>query len=309
MAIHLSCPTASLSYSKRSYRLSPTLGNFSIGNMKKQHGVKPFLRWAGGKQWLSGQLARLIPADIGTYYEPFLGGGSLYFCALPEKAILSDVNPRLVETYQVIKDEPHAVIGALERWDNDEQTYYRIRKADFADCTIDRVAQLIYLNRTCWNGLYRVNRQGKFNVPFGYHGRAVFDAQHLLEVSRALENAKVRCGDFDQVACHAEQGDFVYFDPPYTSLHANSGFTQYNESLFSWEDQQRLGRTAVELLERGCHVVVSNASQDSILELYPGFSHRQMSRHSILAASPKFRRVTTELLLASEPNLFHAIDR
>ena len=277
--------------------------------MKKQNGIKPILRWAGGKQWLSSRLAELIPAGIGTYFEPFLGGGSLYFNALPGKAILSDVNLRLVETYQAIKDEPCAVISALERWSNDEHTYYRVREADFADSTIDRVAQFIYLNRTCWNGLYRVNRQGKFNVPFGYHGRAVFDAQHLLEVSYALVNAEMQCGDFDQVVRHAKQGDFVYLDPPYTSLHSNSGFTQYNENLFSWQDQQRLGRTAVELVERGCHVVVSNASHDSILELYPGFSHRQVSRHSILAASPKFRRVTTELLLASEPNLFHAIDR
>ena len=309
MTTHLSDSIPSLLYRERSYRLSQTLGNRSIGSMKKQSGIKPFLRWAGGKQWLSSRLTELIPAGIGTYFEPFLGGGSLYFSALPGKAILSDVNLRLIETYQAIKDEPCAVISALERWNNDEQTYYKVREADFADSTVDRVAQLIYLNRTCWNGLYRVNRQGKFNVPFGYHSRAVFEVQHLLEVSHALQSAELRCSDFDQVVCNAEQGDFVYLDPPYTSLHANNGFTQYNETLFSWQDQQRLGRTAVELVERGCHVVVSNASHDSILELYPGFSHRQVSRHSILAASSQFRRVTTEFLLASEPSLFQAIDK
>lgn len=309
MNVHLSDTPQVCYIRKRSYGLSQTSGNRSTGSMKKQNGIKPFLRWAGGKQWLSSRLAELIPAGIGTYFEPFLGGGSLYFSALPGKAILSDVNLRLIETYQAIKDEPRVVIDSLERWNNDEQTYYRVREADFADSTIDRVAQFIYLNRTCWNGLYRVNRQGKFNVPFGYHGRAVFDAQHLLEVSRILQGAEMRCGDFDQIICYAEQGDFVYLDPPYISLHANNGFTQYNESLFSWQDQQRLARTAVSLMQRGCHVVVSNTSHDSILELYPDFSHREVSRHSILAASPKFRRVTTELLLASNPSLFQAIDK
>ena len=275
------------------------------GNSKR---VKPFLRWAGGKQWLSAQLTELIPDSIGSYYEPFLGGGSLYFAALPRKAVLSDLNPRLVETYQALKDAPEEIVTALECWSNDKQTYYRVRGTDFADRT-QRVAQFIYLNRTCWNGLYRVNRQGKFNVPFGNHGRAVFDANHLLEVSYALKNAEVRCGDFDQVVGSAEQGDFVYLDPPYTALHASNGFRQYNESLFNWQDQQRLGRTAVSLVERGCHVVVSNANHDTVLDLYPGFSHRELSRHSILAASPKFRRVTTELLIASDPGLFQAIDR
>ena len=269
--------------------------------------IKPFLRWAGGKQWISRQLAKLIPADIETYYEPFLGGGSLYFTALPNRAVLSDVNPRLVETYQVLQDDPRAVMTILKEWSNDEQTYYRVRSLEFADRT-HRAAQLIYLNRTCWNGLYRVNRQGKFNVPFGNHGRPVFSVRHLLEVSYALSKAELQCGDFSKVVQHARQGDFVYLDPPYTSLHANNGFRQYNEKIFSWEDQRRLGSTAVTLAERGCHVLVSNASHDAILKLYPGFSHQEVSRHSILAASPEFRGVTSELLIASHPDLLQAID-
>ena len=272
----------------------------------KQTKVKPFLRWAGGKQWISGQLANSIHAEIGTYYEPFLGGGSVYFSALPRKAVLSDLNPRLVEAYQALRDTPLAVIAILGKWENDKQTYYRVRQQEFGDL-VHRVAQFIYLNRTCWNGLYRVNRQGKFNVPFGNHGRAVFNTQHLLEVSRALKNAEVHHGDFDQIVCRAEKGDFVYLDPPYISLHSKNGFRQYNESLFSWKDQQRLGRTAVRLAERGCHVVVSNANHNTVIELYPGFSYREVSRHSILAASSKFRRVTTELLIASEPKLFQGI--
>ena len=274
---------------------------------KKPKRIQPFLRWAGGKQWLSSQLAKLIPSSVGTYYEPFLGGASLYFQALPDSAVLADVNPRLVETYQALRDEPLELIAVLLNWVNDKETYYRVRSIEFLDVP-HRAAQFIYLNRVCWNGLYRVNRQGKFNVPFGNHGRAVADANHLVEVSQALQGAVVSCGDFEETVAHAEEGDFIYFDPPYTSLHSNNGFRQYNETLFSWEDQRRLGRTAARLSELGCHVVVSNANHDGILELYPGFSHKRVTRHSVLAANPKFRRVTTELLIASGTNPFQATD-
>ena len=269
---------------------------------EKSKRIKPFLRWAGGKQWISNRLSKLIPPYTGTYFEPFLGGGSLYFATLPKKAVLSDVNPRLIETYQQLRDAPLEVIDVLDKWTNDEQTYYRVRRMNFDD-TIPRAAQFIYLNRTCWNGLYRVNRQGKFNVPFGHHGRTIFDAQHLMDVAESLKNAEVHHADFDQILKQAQEGDFIYLDPPYTSLHDNNGFRQYNESLFSWRDQQRLGRTAVCLAERGCTVLVSNADHETVLGLYPGFPHRRVARHSILAASSKFRRPTSELLIASDPTL------
>ena len=262
--------------------------------------IKPFLRWAGGKQWISNRLTKLIPVDTGMYYEPFLGGGSLYLAALPNKAVLSDLNPRLIETYQLLKKDPHALISVLERWNNDKQTYYEVRETTFTD-KVHRVAQFIYLNRTCWNGLHRVNKQGKFNVPFGNNGRSVFDATHLLKVSGALKNAEIKCDDFNKVVGRAKQGDFVYFDPPYTSMHAKNGFLQYNEKIFSWQDQLRLSHTARVLAERGCHVLISNANHEAILNLYPGFAYQELSRHSILAASPKFRQMTTELLIISRP--------
>ena len=264
--------------------------------------VKPFLRWAGGKQWIADRLSKLIASGTGTYFEPFLGGGSLYFAAQPKQAVLSDLNQRLIETYQLLRDAPFEVIRVLDGWKNDEKTYYKVRQITFEDL-VPRAAQFIYLNKTCWNGLYRVNRLGKFNVPFGHHGREVFDVQHLLDVSKTLKNADIYCADFDQVISHAKEGDFVYLDPPYTSLHGNNGFRQYNESLFSWRDQQRLGRTAVSLADRGCTILVSNADHKEILGLYPGFSHRRVYRHSILAARSKFRRPTSELLIASDRTL------
>jgi DNA adenine methylase len=227
-----------------------------------------------------------------------LGGASLYFAALPAEAVLSDLNPRLIEAYQVLRDQPNRLIDLLAAWDNDEPTYYDVRRKEFSGF-VERAAQFIFLNRTCWNGLYRVNRDGKFNVPFGNHGRQVFDEGHLLKISHALQSAKLRCGDFEKIVENARSGDFVFFDPPYTTLHARNGFRQYNEKLFSWSDQQRLGRSAVALARRGCNVVVSNASYEPVLEFYPGFDHQIVSRHSILAADPKHRRATTEFLIYS----------
>ena len=269
--------------------------------------VKPLLRWAGGKQWIAGELTKLIPQDIGTYYEPFLGGGSLFFEALPKAAILSDVNDRLVETYRVIRSDPVAVVAVLENWSNEKRDYYKVRRIEFTD-TVHRVAQFIYLNRTCWNGLYRVNKQGQFNVPFANHGRPVFDECHLLEVSAALERAELQCGDFDQVLIRAKPKDFVYLDPPYVSASADKGFAKYNVKVFSWRDQQRLGQTAAALADKGCYVLVSNMNREDVIKLYPGFSYRKVSRHSILAASAEFRGVTTELLLVSDPLLFQSLD-
>ena len=269
--------------------------------------VKPFLRWAGGKRWIAGQLAELIPTHGGTYYEPFLGSGALYFAALPNSAVLSDVNWRLIETYQMIKDNPLDVMAILEKWSNDERNYYRIREQEYVDI-FHRAAQFIYLNKTCWNGLYRVNSQGKFNVPFANHGRPILDAHHLLEISWALRDAQLRCCDFEQILVQAGKGDFVYLDPPYVPSHTNKGFTKYNMRTFTWGDQERLGRAAVSLARKGCYVLVSNTSDEDVLELYPGFAHRAVSRHSILAAKAKFRRITSELLLASEPGLLRSFD-
>ena len=269
--------------------------------------LKPFLRWAGGKQWVSSRLCKMMPGHIGTYYEPFLGGGSLYFAALPRKAVLSDVNSRLIEAYQVLRDEPIKLIDALSFWINDEKTYYAVR--DYSpENSVFRAAQFIYLNRTCWNGLYRVNRQGKFNVPFGNNSRTIVDSQHLLRTSQALQSTDLKCCDFATVESRISSGDFIYLDPPYTAIHMNNGFRQYNETLFSWQDQQRLGQVAVRMAQKGCQVVVSNACSDSILELYPGFAHRELMRHSILAANPNHRQRTVELLIVSDPNMFQSLD-
>ena len=260
--------------------------------------LRPFLRWAGGKRWLCDRLRQMVPDRIDNYYEPFLGGGSLFFSLLPTSAVLADLNEPLIEAYQSVRDEPEKIIAALEQWPNEESTFYKVRNSSYQERAY-RSAQLIYLNRTCWNGLYRVNRSGGFNVPFAYHGRAIFESTHLLEISSALQTAEFRHGDFFTAVQDAKKGDFVYFDPPYITHHSQNGFVQYNKKLFSWEDQERLGRTAVELVERGCHVVVTNASYEPLLSFYPGFRYQTLSRSSVLAANPKFRHPTTEFLIYS----------
>ena len=260
--------------------------------------LKPLLRWAGGKSWLVQRLRSLLPPNIGTYYEPFLGGGSFFFNLLPENAVLSDLNERLVETYEVLRDHPDELTSILGNWSNSETTFYFIRNRDFPN-KVYRAAQFIYLNRTCWNGLYRVSRAGNFNVPFGYHGRQVFDPGHLHEISGALQNSRLISGDFARSVSEAREGDVIYFDPPYTTRHSKNGFLQYNKNLFSWEDQERLGKVAVVLAERGCHVVVTNASYRPILTLYPGFRHEIVPRSSVLAAKPEYRQRVTEFLLYS----------
>lgn len=273
----------------------------------RTHTLKPLLRWAGGKQWLANQLRLIMPDTIGTYYEPFFGGGSLFFAARPKDAVLSDLNVRLMETYEMIRSQPNEIMTVLGRWPNDETTYYRLRNKVFVS-QVSRAAQFIYLNKTCWNGLYRVNRLDRFNVPFGYHGRRVFDKDHVLEVATALKDATLKTGDFEDVVRNARSGDLIYFDPPYATNCRKSGFRHYTANRFNWHDQERLAATATGLSERGCSVIVSNANYEPIVSLYPSFCPVVVSRHSILAADPRARRVIDELVLCSNSDFVSKLE-
>ena len=265
--------------------------------------IRPFLRWAGGKQWLTNTLLAISPKEIGRYYEPFLGGGSFFFAYQPKKSTLSDTNHRLIETYQAIRDFPKEVIASLGQWENNKEIYYKVRGNKYNN-KADRAAQFIYLNKTCWNGLYRVNRKGEFNVPFSNNGRVVFDADQIKKVSEALKSTSLISDDFENALSTVKQGDFIYFDPPYTVSHSNNGFRQYNEHLFSWEDQKRLARVANNLLDIGCYIIISNAWHMPIVEMYKNFHSFEFSRHSILAANSANRKKVSEALIIS-PNLIY----
>jgi len=261
----------------------------------------PFIRWAGGKQWLARTIVGFVPDSIGTYFEPFLGGGSVFLNLRPTRSILGDLNQRLIDTYTCIRNNPRDVLFYLSRWKNDPETYSKLRSANFS-VSEEKAAQFIYLNKTCWNGLYRVNRNGSFNVPYGQSPeRRTHDPTAIMKASTILKNAVLKCCDFEELLKRAQKCDYVYLDPPYTLLHSQNGFRRYNERLFSWEDQERLAKVSTQLCSRGCYVVVSNSFHSDILYLYPQFKCLLISRRSSLAADPKFRKATNELILVS-PN-------
>ena len=260
---------------------------------------RPFLRWAGGKQWLARRICELMPRDTATYFEPFLGAGSVFFGALPATAVLGDINDRLIETYTTLRDDPSGVIRWLKRWPNSSSTFYAIRKGKYR-APSRRAAQFIYLNKTCWNGLYRVNRRGQFNVPFGRNdSRPTHDADNLYAVAKALKRVRLIAGDYSKALHSAGDRDFIYLDPPYISAHSDNGFRRYNERIFSWEDQLRLAHLAAELAERGCYVAVSNTNHKDVVSSYTGFMPIQLTRQSLIASSSKYRGSSIEVLLLS----------
>ncbi|MFP5224873.1 MAG: DNA adenine methylase [Actinomycetota bacterium] len=269
------------------------------GSSSCSSGARPFLRWAGGKQWLAPALAAAVGRTEGRYIEPFLGGGALFFQAHPRKAILGDVNEALVNAYRAVRDHPDLVTRYLRGWGLDAATYYAVRQSEFKS-SARRAAQFIYLNRTCWNGLYRVNGDGHFNVPFGRPSRRdPLDIRLLLTASRALQGARIEAASFEVTMELAKAGDFIYCDPPYTLQHENNGFIKYNETLFQWKDQERLARMAGRLADKGCTVVVSNAWHDSLVDMYGGFRAYRLSRASTLGGRGSTRGRSSEALFST----------
>lgn len=263
--------------------------------------TEPFLKWAGGKRWLanSNQLPR--PAAFERYIEPFLGGAAIFFHLRPERAILSDINSELIELYCVIRDHPDELM-TLMRTHHDAHSpdyYYKVRAA-MPEGVIARAARTMYLNRTCWNGLYRVNLKGVFNVPIGTKSTVVFDHDDFTGISARLRAAEIRCCDFEETVSEAQQGDFLFVDPPYTVRHNMNGFIKYNENLFSWNDQIRLRDAVAGAIERGAAVVVTNADHDSVRELYENVcDYRSVARASVLASETARRGKTKEALFSA----------
>lgn len=254
------------------------------------------LKWAGGKRKLVTHLLPLIPEARGRYFEPFLGGGALFFALRPRVATLSDANSDLIACYQEIKRNPSGVIARLKRLENSEEAYYKIRATE-PNCLASRAARLLYLATLSFNGIYRQNLKGHFNVPYGH--KTHIEVAKWLPVERTakiLRGVKLRCADFEKAVEDAAPGDVVYFDPPYTVAHGNNGFVKYNASIFSWNDQKRLAKVASNLADSGCTVIVSNADHRSILDLYPDFQMKRVERQSVIAASSDFRKLTTECI-------------
>ena len=262
----------------------------------------PFLKWAGGKRWLASQHLGLFPAEYDRYIEPFLGGGSVFFALSPPKSILADSNPRLIETYVQIRDNPGRVRELLvdHQAAHSDVYYYKERARRYPQSAVHRAAQLIYLNRTCWNGLYRVNRKGEFNVPRGTKSSVVLDTDDFDAISSLLSTSELHAQDFSKTIARAGSGDFVYVDPPYTVRHKYNGFAKYNERIFSWDDQVRLHKEVVAAIERGALVAISNADHESITQLYQEVGKQtKVSRTSIIAGDAAHRGGVDELLILS----------
>ncbi len=261
--------------------------------------LKPFLKWAGGKRWLleSGQFS--LPKFSGRYIEPFLGGGAVFFATRPQNARLSDANQRLIELYCVIRDELEEFEALLQEHAaaHSKEYYYALRDRK-VDSRAARAAQFLYLNRTCWNGLYRENLKGQFNVPIGTKQTVIFAADNFPVWSNALRDTQLQCRDFEAAIDEAENGDFVFVDPPYTVRHNMNGFVKYNQNIFAWDDQVRLRDALRRASERGASFALTNADHESIRDLYAGFGrHQQLTRRSVIAAKSIHRAKATELLI------------
>jgi DNA adenine methylase len=263
--------------------------------------IEPFLKWPGGKRWLAARHLHMFPKTYGNYIEPFLGGAAVFFALSPKEAYLSDANGELINAYNRIKHDWAKIEKHLAKHHekHDSDFYYKVRKDSPTD-PIARAVRFLYLNRTCFNGIYRVNKEGKFNVPIGTKDEVSFEDGYLEKVAKSLKNARIRKRDFAVAIGKAEKGDFVFIDPPYTVMHNNNGFVKYNAQLFSWKDQARLATAIKAAGERGALIMMSNANHDSVRALYNGFgTHRTLTRASILAGDPYHRRSATELLVTN----------
>lgn len=240
----------------------------------KRAGIAPVLKWAGGKSQLLERIMPLVPLDYDTYIEPFVGGGALFFAMTPKRAIISDSNPDLIAFYTAVRDDVDSVIRAAQRWPTDKRAFYRVRKMDPARLEpAVRAARLLYLNRTCFNGLYRVNKAGEFNVPFGdYQNPRICDEAGLRAASLALRDATILCTDYLPVLrAHAQRGDFVFLDPPYIPASSFADFKRYTKEQFHPSDHEALVDEVRRLRDIGCHVVLTNSNTPGARKLCQEF--------------------------------------
>ena len=264
--------------------------------------IPPFLKWAGGKRWLLAkhpELFSISPKE--KYIEPFLGSGAVFFYISPQNSILSDLNKNLIETYKAIKNDWASVLKELNvHQENHSKEYYYIIRDEISKKPAKRAAQLIYLNRTCWNGLYRVNKNGKFNVPIGTKLKVILDTDNFEAISLKLKNTTLVCSDFEETINNCSKNDLLFVDPPYTVCHNKNGFLKYNETMFSWNDQVRLRDTLFRAKKRGARVIITNANHESIQQLYNGFGNlKATERPSVLSGDSRHRKMVDELIITS----------
>ncbi|MBN1137510.1 MAG: DNA adenine methylase [Anaerolineae bacterium] len=270
--------------------------------------ARPVVKWAGGKQQLLAQYEAFFPDRPVRYCEPFVGGGAVFFHLwntgrLLEEKFLFDNNRELVNVYQVVRDDPEALLDLLavhaER--HDKRYYYQVRKLDRQDVElsdVERAARIIYLNKTCYNGLYRVNRKGQFNVPIGsYKDPKIRDEETLRAASAALQGVRIEVRDFRTVVDLAQAGDFFYFDPPYDPLSKTASFTSYTAGNFGDDDQRDLRDVFAQLTDKGCRCMLSNSYTPFVLDLYQAFRVETVRANRAISSDPNGRGGIPEVVV------------
>lgn len=267
--------------------------------------MKPFLKWAGGKRQLLPEIKKLIPKDFNTYYEPFVGAGAVFLDLQKDKCVINDSNSELINCYNVIKNNLEELVLELKTYKNEKDFFLEIRALDRSDnykflSDIKKAARIIYLNHTCFNGLYRVNSNGYFNVPFGaYKNPKILDETNLRQIHNYLVSNEIEITnlDFEEILNSPVKGDFVYLDPPYDPISKTSDFTSYGKDKFSKDDQKRLKKVLDDLTKKEVKWLLSNSSTDFIKNLYKDYDMLEINANRMINSDASKRNKVKELLI------------
>lgn len=262
-----------------------------------------FLKWPGGKNWFIKHLNTILPENFqyNRYIDPFVGGGSVFFALNPQEALLADINEELIRTYQAVRDNCEQVKRMLNNHmkKHNEAYYYQIRNTNYRT-PVSIAARMIYLNHTCFNGIYRVNKEGKFNVPIGNNNLVHFDSNYLDEKSQTLHNKEILCQNYLDTINEARQDDFLFCDPPYVVKNEENRFVGYTSNLFSWEDQVYLAEALQNAANRGVKILETNVNHRSIVKLYktiPGVHLKKINRYTSISGTKEARTQYSELII------------
>lgn len=266
----------------------------------------PVLKWAGGKRWFVKYVDQFLPQSFNNYHEPFIGGASIFLHLkntgkIKHKSFLSDFNSELINTYRQLQLNPQKVVEVIKSFKNEMSSYYTLRSLQIKG-EIENAAKFIFLNKTSFNGIYRVNKKGEYNVPYGYRtGDNIFDYENIIKTSLILnDNTEFLTGDFDLVRENIQKNDLVFLDPPYTVAHENNGFIQYNKSLFSWNDQERLAELLKFISAKGAHFIMTNAAHKNIEELFDPIGKKvQLDRKSLVGGKGAVRKNVHEFIFTN----------
>ncbi len=263
----------------------------------------PIVKWVGGKRQLMFELLKNMPKTYNRYFEPFIGGGALFFELQPQNGYISDMNEELINLYSVVRDDVYNLIDDLNKHEISKDYFLKIRNIDRSEkynklSDIQKASRFIYLNRTCFNGMYRVNSQGQFNVPFGnYKNPRIVDAENLINCSKLLKNTEICCADFSEILNKVQKGDFVYFDPPYVPLNETSSFTSYTKDGFDLDMQFKLRDVCDELDSMGVMFMLSNSDTKLVNELYSNYEIKKVFASRAINANGNGRGKITEVLV------------